>query len=109
MARQIIQQLVDDVDGSEIPAGTGGTIRFGVDGATYEIDLTDENAAALRTALAPYVTAGRRTSTTKRSAAGRTRSTRDLDAIRAWARENGHQVSDRGRVPVAVLAAYDAH
>lgn len=112
MARRIVHQLVDDLDGSLLDVGEGETVLFSLDGVAYEIDLTADNAAALRESLATYVSAARpvsRTSTANRPAAKRARGAQpDYTAIRAWAKDNGHQVSDRGRVPAAVLAAYDA-
>ncbi|MGG7450147.1 histone-like nucleoid-structuring protein Lsr2 [Plantibacter auratus] len=59
MATRTITTLVDDLDGSDIPRGLGETVRFGIDGENYEIDLTDDNAAALRETLASYVEAAR--------------------------------------------------
>ncbi|MGV9193606.1 histone-like nucleoid-structuring protein Lsr2 [Microbacterium sp. MC2] len=115
MARRIVHQLVDDLDGTVLEVGEGETVLFSLDGTAYEIDLTDSNAAALREALAPYVAAARAVSA--RSAApstgGRRRQQkragqRDYAPIRAWAVENGYTVSERGRVPAAVLEAYDA-
>lgn len=106
MARRIIHQLVDDLDGTQLEDGQGETVRFGLDGKAYEIDLSAENAAALQEALAPFVKAGRRQggSGTPR----RRSSSRDLDAIRAWARENGYEVADRGRISADVEKAYNA-
>lgn len=111
MARKIVHQLVDDIDGTVLDPGQGQTVLFSLDGIAYEIDLTDRNADALREALSPYVSAaravsggrGRRTST-RSTGSGR----HDLAAVRAWAKENGHKVSDRGRVPGAILEAYDS-
>lgn len=60
MAQRTITTLVDDLDGTDLERGSGETIRFGVDGRDYEIDLSDDNAAALREALRPYADAGRR-------------------------------------------------
>ena len=65
MARKIVHQLVDDLDGTVLEPGEGETVLFSLDGAAYEIDLTDKNAVTLRTVLAPYITARRHTSTTK--------------------------------------------
>ena len=107
MARKIIHQLIDDIDGSEL-VDAGETVTFGLDGVTYEIDLSDENALALRAAIARYVEAGRRTSQTKPTHVRRRISTRNLDAVRAWAREHGHAISDRGRISAAIQAAYNA-
>ncbi|QAY60724.1 Lsr2 family protein [Microbacterium protaetiae] len=111
MARKIVHQLVDDIDGTVLEPGQGQTVLFSLDGVAYEIDLTDQNAATLRDALSSYVSAARAVSgsRTRRSSAGRGGSgRRDLAAVRAWAKQNGHKVSDRGRVPQVVLDAYDA-
>lgn len=115
MARRIVHQLVDDIDGDVLDIGSGEAVTFSVDGVTYEIDLSEKNAEEFRDKLAPYISAGRRVSTGapagRRARGSRRRATaggRDLAAIRTWAKENGHRVSDRGRVPDAVLQAYDA-
>ncbi|MEO2118704.1 MAG: Lsr2 family protein, partial [Microbacterium sp.] len=74
MARKIVHQLVDDLDGTVLEIGEGETLTFSLDGTAYEIDLTDANAAALRDSLAPYVSAGRRISASQGgSTAGRKR------------------------------------
>jgi len=115
MARKIVHQIVDDIDGSVLEVGEGDTVLFSLDGTAYEIDLSADHAAELRSALAPYVSAGRRVSGSGRAAtsgsssrARRATSDRDYSVIRAWAKENGHEVSERGRVPATVLEAYDA-
>lgn len=115
MARKIIHQLVDDVDGTVLEVGAGETVLFSVDGAAYEIDLSEQNASAFREALAPYITAARSarsarsgSSSTSRPAARRRRGQRDLGAVRAWAKQNGHDVAERGRVPASVIDAFDA-
>src|SRR5690554_3997969 len=111
MARRIVHQLVDDIDGTLLEVGSGETVLFSLDGAAYEIDLTEANAEALRAALAPYIAAGRRVSASGSGSGARTRrrgAQQDFSAVRAWARENGYQVSERGRVPAAVQEAYDA-
>jgi hypothetical protein len=113
MARRIVHQLVDDLDGTVLEVGEGETVLFSLDGVAYEIDLTDDNAAALRTALAPYLTAARSISSSRPSSSGgstRRRRTgqQDYSAVRAWAKSNGYQVSERGRVPASVLEAYEA-
>ncbi|EIC07498.1 hypothetical protein HMPREF1529_01804 [Microbacterium sp. oral taxon 186 str. F0373] len=114
MARKIVHQLVDDLDGTVLEVGDGETVLFSLDGTAYEIDLTTDNAAALRDVLAPYVAAAR--SVSSRSAAPRRTGTRgqrrsqqrDYGPIREWAAKNGFTVSERGRVPASVLEAYDA-
>ena len=94
----------DDTEGTE-------TVSFSLDGAAYEIDVCDKHGAALRDSFAPYVGAARRagrTPTAKRGRAAKPGGDRDVVAIREWARKNGHQVSERGRLSAVVLAAYDA-
>ena len=115
MARKIVHQLVDDLDGTVLEVGDGETVLFSLDGTAYEIDLTHANAAELREALAPYVASARSVSV-RTAAPGRTgarggqrrSSQRDYAPIREWAARNGFTVSERGRVPAAVLDAYDA-
>jgi hypothetical protein len=109
MAQRIVTELTDDTDGK--PADE--TVTFGLDGREYEIDLTKKNAAALRKAFDVYVTNGRRISGRRPRSAGNwapSRSKSDLDtkAVRQWAAENGHQVSERGRIPSSVFEAYQA-
>lgn len=115
MARRIVHQLVDDIDGTVLEIGEGETVLFSIDGVAYEIDLIGDNAEALRTALAPYVAAGRSISSARASSAGadaarkrRRTGQQDYSAIRDWAKSNGYQVSERGRVPASVLDAYEA-
>lgn len=116
MARRIVHQLVDDLDGTELEVGSGETVLFSLDGIAYEIDLTDENAQALRDALEPYVSAGRRVSggrgaSSAGSNGGRKRrrtGQNDYGPMREWAKANGYTVSERGRVPAAVIEAYEA-
>src|SRR4051812_28056194 len=112
MTRKVVTlvELTDDLDGSKADR----TITFGVDGATYEIDLSKKNAAAFERSLKPYVDAARKVRTargrsSRRSSGGDSAERRgDLAAIREWARASGHRVSDRGRIPTSVLDAYDA-
>ena len=118
MAQQVSVTLVDDLDGSEATE----TVSFGLDGRSYEIDLSVENAARLRDATVPFVAAARKPGSGGSGGIRRgrrqplaqeeprpARSTREQTAaIRQWARENGHQVSERGRIPKAVIEAYQA-
>jgi hypothetical protein len=111
MAQKIQVLLVDDLDGGDATE----TVSFGLDGTTYEIDLSAANAAMLRAALADYVAHARRPQRIPRSANSPARSNRQparadreqTQAIREWARKNGHKVNDRGRVPAAVVDAYN--
>ncbi|MCS6563638.1 Lsr2 family protein (plasmid) [Curtobacterium flaccumfaciens] len=114
MAQKVTTHLVDDLTGDTIEDGHGRTITFGFDGAHYEIDLTDDNADALREAFSDYIAAARkvtgrsgRTSTSTSSAPKRGNS-EELAKIREWANANGHEVSSRGRISQAVRDAYDA-
>ena len=114
MTQQTTVRFVDDLDGSE----ASGTLDFSLDGRNYQIDLSDENATRLRDALAPFIDVARKTG--GRGRRGRAqrqtamadrpaRSNREeTHAIREWARQNGHQVSDRGRIPKSVIEAYQA-
>ena len=110
MAKTTIVQVSDDLDGS----ANASEVRFAFEGTEYSIDLSSKNRKAFEKALRPYIEAG---SKVTRRHSGTTRSARpkrsgdssvDLAAIRAWAKENGHQVSDRGRLPKSVLDAYTA-
>ena len=102
-------RLVDDLNGDE----AAESVEFSIDGKAFEIDLSEEHAAQLRDAFAPYVTAGRRvggagrrqTTTAPRSSFGRSR--QETHAIREWGSANGFQVSERGRIPSEVLEAYE--
>ena len=114
MAQKVDVRFVDDLDGSE----ASGTVTFALDGRAYEIDLSDDNAAKLRDSLATFIAAARRTgsrrsrsqrSSTSEAPAAPARPSREATAaIRTWARENGHEVSERGRIPKAVIEAYNS-
>lgn len=107
MAKRTITTLVDDIDGSE--ATTSFTFAF--EGTNYEIDLNDANAEKFSEALKPWVGAARKATKTGTSSGGTSRKSagrKDLAAIRKWAKDNGHEVSDRGRIPANVVEAYDA-
>jgi hypothetical protein len=112
MAQERIIRLIDDIDGGNADE----TVRFGLDGAQYEIDLNGKNAKKLREALAPYVAAGRRAArggvvVGGRTARGRGGAASDREqnkAIREWAKKSGRQVSDRGRIPQEIVDEYHA-
>jgi hypothetical protein len=110
MAQKVLVEMLDDIDGT--PAAH--TIPFSLDGITYEIDLSDDNAAALRDGLARYIAAARRTGGRKiRVATGQSTASSSTDrerskAIRAWALDNGYDISERGRLSSDVVSAYDA-
>ncbi len=105
MAQQVVTTLVDDLDGSE----AAETIVFALDGKTYEIDLSEAHASELREKLAPYLGAARKTSTGRGGVRrlGSAKPAVDSGAIREWARTNGYDVNDRGRVPAEIREAYE--
>ncbi|CAM5371734.1 MULTISPECIES: Lsr2 family protein [unclassified Streptomyces] len=108
MAQKVQVLLVDDLDGGEADE----TVTFALDGKTYEIDLTTANADKLRGLLDPYLKGGRRTGGRASGGRGKARAaasggSQDTAAIRAWAKENGWDVNDRGRVPAKVREAYE--
>jgi nucleoid-associated protein Lsr2 len=116
MAQQTTVRFIDDLDGSE----ASGTVTFALDGRSYEIDLSDDNAAKLRNGLAAFVevarqTGGRRSGRDRPGAPRRTAGERpvrsrreETAAIREWARANGHKVNDRGRIAKSVIDAYES-
>jgi hypothetical protein len=111
MARQVITTLIDDLDGKKADR----TVEFSLDGTSYTIDLSEANAGKLRKALDPYINAGTRLGRSagripaRRAAPNRTASSRDENRqIREWAAANGHQISERGRIPQSVSDAYRA-
>lgn len=117
MARRIVHQLVDDIDGTVLEVGEGETVHFSLNGTSYEIDLNSAHAEELRQALEPYIAAGRRAGSaatgggrSSSSSSSRKRPSRnpEVAAIRAWAKENGYTLSERGRVPAPILDAYRA-
>ena len=107
MAQKIQVLLIDDLDGSEAE----GTVRFGLDGTEYEIDLSAEHAEALRSALAPFIGAARRSRAAGRPARGGRRAGAgglDTAEVREWARAQGIEVKDRGRIPADVVERFKA-
>jgi hypothetical protein len=108
MAQRTVVFLTDDLDGTNIPAGRGGTITFALDGKTYEIDLNSKNSNALRKIVAPYVEAARPVRTSLGAKIKRTQVEADVRTIKEWARANGYEVNDRGRVPNQIREAFEA-
>jgi hypothetical protein len=108
VAQKVQVLLVDDLDGGEADE----TVTFALDGKTYEIDLTTANADKLRSLLEPYAKSGRRTGGRAATGRGKGRAAagggnKDTAEIRAWAKANGFEVNDRGRVPATVREAYE--
>ena len=109
MAQRIetIVHLQDDIDGGKADR----TVAYTWDGVSYEIDLSKRNATAFEKAIAPYLSASRRVrvrATRGKIASKAQTPKRDLEAIRAWAKANGYEVADRGRLAGAVIDAYNA-
>jgi nucleoid-associated protein Lsr2 len=107
VAQKTVVTLVDDLDGGEADE----TVSFGLDGTSYEIDLSTSNAGKLRNALATYVGSARRSSgRSSGGGGGRGRARRtggNSAAIRAWAREQGLNVNERGRIPGDIVTQYE--
>ena len=107
MAQKVQTLFIDDIDGS----AAEGTVRFGLDGAEYEIDLNVRHAQALRTSLARYVEAARRKPAAQRPGRGPRRpagSGIDNTEVRAWAKSQGIDVKDRGRIPAELVVKFKA-
>jgi hypothetical protein len=105
MATRIAVALEDDLNGG--PADE--TVRFGIGAAEYEIDLSKKNAKAFRTGIAPFVEHARRPTRGSRRRTSRPTSARERSGdIRAWAKSEGIEISDRGRIPAHVVAQYEA-
>jgi len=112
MAQRTIVELIDDLDGKPIKAGTGETVTFGLEKAEYQIDLSKANAGKLRKALEPYVSAARTVGGRKRGRRGGGRSQRrrdyDIAALRAWAASNRIDVPPHGRIPREIVEKFKA-
>jgi hypothetical protein len=112
MARKVEVQLIDDIDGGKAEE----SIRFGLDGVTYEIDLSKKNAAKLRSGLEPYLRAAQklgripaaRVAARGRGAASARGDREQNQAIREWAQRNGLEVAPRGRISQAIITQFEA-
>ncbi|WP_061961578.1 histone-like nucleoid-structuring protein Lsr2 [Demequina flava] len=100
MAQKVQVVLVDDIDGGD----ASHTINFALDGTSYEIDVNDAHAAELREAFQPWIAVARKTSTRRGASRGRRE---DTAKIREWAKKNGFDVSERGRISAKVREAYN--
>ncbi|MEW2426283.1 Lsr2 family protein [Streptomyces sp. NPDC017943] len=106
MAQKIVTVYTDDLTGAE--SEEVQTHTFSLDGVNYEIDLASESYDKLFEALSPFISGGRKVGRTKASARRSKQNTDSPSAeeIRTWARDNGHTVNDRGRVPASIREAY---
>ncbi|QES45270.1 hypothetical protein DEJ49_33570 [Streptomyces venezuelae] len=107
MAQKVVRTLIDDLTGEE--SEEIATHTFAVDGVGYEIDLTPESLDTFFEALRPFMNKGRKTGRVKNGSKARkaANSGEDTAAIRTWARDNGFEVNDRGRVPAPIREAYE--
>jgi hypothetical protein len=112
MAQKVIREFVDDIDGSAAER----TFTFAVDGTDYEIDLSSENIKEFNEAIAGFVESarkvrasgsGRRARKTSPSTKSSGRSREQTHAVREWARQQGHSINDRGRIPASIQQAFD--
>lgn len=108
MAQKITREFVDDIDGS--PAER--TFSFAVDGVSYEIDLSTQNIAEFKSAIGGFIESARKvkgSSSRAHSAGGGggRQSREQTRAVREWARQHGHSISERGRIPASILQAFD--
>lgn len=109
MAKKEIVQVIDDIDGKVLEKYE--TVKWSLDGKNYEFDTSAKHAQQFRDALDRYISVSRSSSAraSRRSAnTGGTHSKEQTQAIRKWAVKNGYEVSDRGRIPLAVLEAFEA-
>lgn len=104
MARKTIIELIDDIDGSK----AASTVNFSLEGVNYEIDLSEENVEKIHAEFARWIAAARRVGGRARRSSGAPTTAKETAKIREWAREQGYQVSDRGRIPAEIREAYRA-
>ena len=107
MAKQVLTVITDDIDGSK----GAQTVSFALEGTEYTVDLNTRNLKKLRDVLGPYIEAGEKVSRSRRSSKRGSASTAGKSSsaeIRAWARDNGMDVPNRGRIPQAVADAWEA-
>ena len=104
MAQRIQTLLIDDLDGG----GAAGTVRFGLDGTEYEIDLSAAHSGELREALRQYLEHARRAGGSAKGATSSRRGSAAVDTarVREWAKEQGIEVKDRGRIPAGIVEQY---
>jgi len=109
MAKKTVIKIVDDIDGAELDDNEYETVRWSIDGKNYEFDTSPAHAEEFRDHVATYVAASRAVSRgPQRRTAAAARPAANTRVIREWANANGFTVSDRGRIPADVVAAYEA-
>ncbi len=112
MAQKVLVQLIDDLDGTA--AEDVEAVSFGLDGVTYDIDLKKDNASRLRDGLADFVAGARRTggrgkkaTNTRRTIVAESRTKEQTKAIREWAKANGYELAERGRIPAHIIEEFE--
>lgn len=111
MARRNVTVTIDDLTGKQLPEGKAITVRFALNGANYEIDLDKTGAEKFRAVFEKYTAAGRRTAPNRKAQRPQpthVRTAASSTTVRAWAAANGIGVSDRGRIPAAVVSQFEA-
>lgn len=108
MAKKTLVQLVDDFSGEAIDDGAGRTIRYAFEGAEYEIDLDNAHIEEFANALEPYVRASRRVAGRRKTTGGAPRrgARSETADIRDWAKSEGLQIAERGRIPAEIVERY---
>ena len=104
MARKTYVELIDDIDGSKAES----TVLFALEGVEYEIDLSAEHVQELHADFTKWIVSARRVGGRARRSSSVPSSAKETAKVRAWARENGYDVSDRGRIPADIREAYNA-
>jgi nucleoid-associated protein Lsr2 len=104
VAKKTVVELIDDIDGSKADI----TVQFSWHGSSYEIDLSKKNAKAFEAAVEPYLSHATRAASGRAGRRSSARGKNDLSAVRSWATSNGYELATRGRIPAAVLEAYQA-
>lgn len=105
MVMRVVEVFEDDLDGSTADV----TLSFAFDGTSYEIDLSNASAQRMREVIQPYVEAARIVTNTRSTRRAPSRGSGDSPAVvRQWARANGYEVNERGRIPAGLVAAYRA-
>jgi hypothetical protein len=117
MAKKTIEIITSDLSGEELERGQGRTVVFSVEDSAYSIDLTDDEAKEFHETLRKYTSVAarrssrpaqsRKTSSGSSGSSGSGRTSEELAHVRAWAKENGYEVSERGRIKAEILEAFD--
>ena len=109
MAKRIRVELIDDLDGSVLEDNAGESVKFGLDGVSYSLDLSKSNAKDFRSVMKKYIDNAEQSTGTRqtRRSGGSGRTSQELAKVREWLISQGHEVSPRGRVKAELLALYD--